>query len=158
MYLVSVYNSPWKCATKSAEFYKRDGAGLVEFDGKLWLLGGWKHGPGCSEVWNTTDGINWVFLGDAPWPARHSAGFVAFDGFLWIVSGDGNTDVWKSPDGINWEMVTNSAPWGMRYCPYVAVFKNKIWLMGGLSWWDDNGIYSDLNTIAYNDVGVQRMV
>ena len=30
----------WRCATMDAAFEPRDGAGLLSFRGKLWLLGG----------------------------------------------------------------------------------------------------------------------
>jgi len=138
---------------ENSPFSPRDGAGLVEFEGKMWLLGGWKHGVTCSEVWNSSDGINWTYINEAPWGARHCAGFVVFNNTMWVISGDGIIDVWRSDDGINWILVTDNPPWGRRYAPYVAVFKNKLWLMGGLSWWDNDGNYNyEKGVQAYNDV------
>ena len=31
----------WHCLTMDAEFEPRDGAGLLSFKGRLWMLGGW---------------------------------------------------------------------------------------------------------------------
>jgi hypothetical protein len=153
-YLVTVKKSPWRWV-RNLPYGNRDGAGVVEFKGKMWTLGGWSvpNGPRNNEVWNTSDGIDWVRLPNAPWQARHCAGFVVYKDAMWVISGHGITDVWKSEDGINWTLVTDKAPWGRRYLPYVAVFKDKLWLMGGLNWYDEDG--NDIferGVQAFNDV------
>lgn len=38
----------WHCATADAEFEPRDGAGLLSFNGRLWMLGGWN--PWCMHT------------------------------------------------------------------------------------------------------------
>jgi len=65
--------------------------------------------------------------------------------------GDNNqnlmNDVWSSPDGINWTCVVQQALWAPRYDFAVAVFDNKLWLMGGYNgstelgdvWYTTNG-------------------
>ena len=137
-YLVMVRKSPWK-KVRSLPYSGGDGSGVVEFKGKIWVIGGWNYATYHSQVWNSSDGVNWTRLPDAPWQPRHCAGFVVYKDAIWVISGRGYPDVWKSGDGINWTLVTDTAPWGRRYLPYVAVFKNKLWLMGGISWYDENG-------------------
>jgi len=160
-YLVTVKKSPWKLRNAAPEFSIRDGASLLEFKNKFWLIGGYKHGYDdgiwwghvCSEVWNSNDGLTWEYITTAPWSDRHCHGTVVFNDALWVISGDAETDVWKSEDGINWTLITNKPPWRRRYAPYVAVFKNKLWLMGGISWWDNNGnTIANKSNKAYNDV------
>ena len=80
---------------------------MCSFNDKLFLLGGWNNyaegqgdieqrgeGQGnfvsetCSEVWTSDDGVEWEFVGDAPWEGRHCFGAVVHDGCMWIVGGD----------------------------------------------------------------------
>jgi len=133
----------WTCVTDSAAFAPRDGAGLLAFDERLWLLGGWNPGDKehfpqiCnSEVWVSENGADWQFVTHAPWEGRHTAGYAVHDGRMWIVGGDANqghyqSDVWSSDDGENWVQVLDDAPWGPRVLHYTVAFHGAIWLMGG---------------------------
>jgi hypothetical protein len=143
----------WQNVTVQAAFAPRDGAGLLSYNNKLWLLGGWNASTAVfpltttNEVWNSTDGAHWTLVkpntsGSATfnpatdWEGRHMAGWVVFNNKLWIVGGDSNqchyqTDAWNSSDGLNWTLVTNSLPWGNRVLFYTLVFNNRIWVMGG---------------------------
>lgn len=146
---VTAQELEWELVNGSAAFGPRDGAGLFVYKNKMWLVGGW-HSDSvpttCSEVWNSTDGIDWnCVTPHAPWPGRHAMGTVVYNDKMWIISGDGNADVWNSEDGYNWTMVADSAPWGKRYKPYILVFHDTIWLMGGFDYF--NGNY-----VVYNDV------
>lgn len=148
----TLYNAP-----SVYDFSPRDGAGLVSFRNELWLLGGWKHGTGpselTSEIWKTHDGITWTFMGVAPWPGRHHFGAVVHQDKIWVMSGDFNADVWSSSDGINWELVTDNPPWGSRYAPYVVTFNNKLWIMGGQTFpMFPDGSYNIGAAYGYNDV------
>ena len=86
----------WIPVNLNAPFAPRDGAGLLSFKGKLWLLGGWNpkdkvNFPSIcnSEVWSSEDGLNWTLeIKEAPWEGRHTAGYVVHDQKMWIVGGD----------------------------------------------------------------------
>lgn len=134
----------WECVTDTAPFAPRDGAGLLSFHGRLWLLGGWNpndkiHFPRIcnSEVWSSRDGLGWrLDMKDAPWEGRHTAGYAVHRDHLWIVGGDGNRghyqpDVWKSPDGLAWERVSRRTPWGERVLHHTVAFAGRMWVMGG---------------------------
>ncbi|MEA3402987.1 MAG: galactose oxidase [Armatimonadota bacterium] len=133
----------WTCLTDSAAFAARDGAGLLSFKGRLWLLGGWnpldkEHFPQIcnSEVWVSDDGRAWELVTHAPWEGRHTAGYAVHEGRMWIVGGDANqghyqSDVWCSEDGEHWELVTDDVPWGPRVLHHTVVHDGFIWLMGG---------------------------
>lgn len=133
----------WTCLTQEAAFAPRDGAGLLSFDGRLWLLGGWNPGDKqffpttCnSELWSTTDGVDWTLHGHAPWEGRHTAGYAVHDQAMWIVGGDCNqghyqNDVWRSTNGIDWEQVLDTVPWGPRALHYTVAFDNAIWVLAG---------------------------
>ncbi|MBL7996062.1 T9SS type A sorting domain-containing protein [bacterium] len=131
----------WQRITSRAPFLERDGAGMVAFNSRLWLLGGWnpfefKPNGVTNEIWSSADGFNWIFEGYAPWSARHLQGKVVFENKIWIIGGDYNdgsykNDVWNSSDGVSWNKVLDNAPWGGRVSAYISIFNNKIWLMGG---------------------------
>jgi hypothetical protein len=141
----------WSLGSEAAEFAGRDGAGAVTFNGKAWLLGGWRWAgaggtnfpqtgtPGCcttSEVWSSADGVTWSFETIAPWAGRHMAGWAVFNGRMWVVGGDNNkgyyeTDVWSSVDGVTWEQVATDVPWAPRVLHYVVAFNGKLYIMGG---------------------------
>jgi N-acetylneuraminic acid mutarotase len=63
-----------------------------------------------------------------------------FKGYLWLVGGDnGNTppwtsssEVWRSPNGKDWKLVTSNL-FDERTNHSLLVFKNKMWLIGGIN-------------------------
>lgn len=146
----------WGKVSDTVPWSPRDGAQLLSFQDKLWLLGGWNNyaegqgspeqrgtGQGkfssetCSEVWASEDGgIEWQLVVDAPWEGRHCFGAVVHDGHMWIVGGDNargpyQHDIWKSRDGKAWECVSELVPWPERALHLVCVFEGSIYVMGG---------------------------
>jgi len=128
----TVWNSTdgvqWEQVTDHAAWSPRISAGLVEFQGKMWILGGTENyyvGDRSSlknDVWCSADGREWTLVTEhAPWSPRAYHAAMALDGKLWVYGG-GNyvpeyqavNDVWCSEDGANWTQVTASAPWPPR--------------------------------------------
>jgi hypothetical protein len=147
----------WQNITMKAPFMACDGAGALVFNGRMYLIGGWrsKSDPvpfprGCTNsVWSSADGLHWTldkpntFLDDSfdptqDWEGRHTAGYVVHQGKMWIVGGDPiqchyQNDVWNSADGKTWTLVNKDkpVPWGPRCLMYVVQFNGYIWVMGG---------------------------
>lgn len=153
----------WEAVTLDAPFAARDGAGLLSYKGKLWLLGGWNPDDKInfpkicnSEVWSSADGVDWKLeTKQAPWEGRHTAGCVVHAEKMWIVGGDCNQghyqpDVWNSSDGVNWTLLHDNVPWGQRVLHHTTVFSGKMWIMGGQTLPDFAS--SKDKTIFYNDV------
>ncbi|TQV74553.1 hypothetical protein FKG94_16205, partial [Exilibacterium tricleocarpae] len=122
---------------------------VVVFDGKLWLVGSEDvFGEVTNSVWSSQDGDEWSSIpNDVAFPGR-MAGYqvVAFDDRLWLVGGltsdfDGGlkNDVWSSLDGSEWTQVPTSEAFPPRYGHQVVVFKNKLWLVGGIAGFDEYG-------------------
>lgn len=140
---------------ESMQFRPRDGAGLLSFQGRLWLLGGWNpddSGSTNSQIWTSIDGRNWSLAATAPWERRHAAGWLVFNDRMWVIGGDKNqghyqNDVWSSPDGVQWDLVTSSPPWSDRALSQVLAFNGRMWLMGGMPVFESNAEH-----VAYNDV------
>lgn len=115
----------------------RDGAGLLAKDGGLYLLGGWNGDgePVGSEVWFTTDLVNWELrTRNAPWPDRHGAGWVVHQDRLYVIGGDFLDDVWSSADGVNWTQHAASAPFGKRYAPNAVSHNGELLFYNGMNW------------------------
>lgn len=133
----------WEMVNTQCAFSNRDGAGLLSFNGKLWLLGGWNPydttllpGYTLNEVWSSVDGANWVLDTVAPWDPRHTSGWLVYDNKMWVIGGDGNSgylinDVWSSTDGHTWIQVTDSLPMPARMTHMTAVRDNKMLVFGG---------------------------
>jgi hypothetical protein len=85
----------WTQATSNAGWQPRADHKLVDFDDKLWVIGG---GPG--DIWTSADGTNWQQSPDTlTWGnmSRHTA--LSFQGHLWVLGGgpfpgSGTADVW----------------------------------------------------------------
>ncbi|MBP7515354.1 MAG: hypothetical protein KA791_12445 [Flavobacteriales bacterium] len=132
----------WENVSTSLPFTPRDGSGLLNHDGKMWLLGGWDppfHEPNytTNEVWSSTDGTNWDFITEAPWEGRHCAGWLVHDGAMWVIGADPQanaiSDVWRSSDGLNWVQVLDTIP-GMsplRSNHFTASMGGEMFCMGG---------------------------
>lgn len=137
----------WHKKGNNAPWSGRDGAGLLELNGDLYLLGGWRYvGPGIAgtnnEVWMLPKGREtWQRLANAPWNPRHTAGWLVHDEKLWVIGGDVNSryyqkDVWCGTPWrgtIKWELVDAVAPWADpgRVQHVVFSFGGKIVLVGG---------------------------
>ncbi len=138
-FAISPYD--WVSVQSSLPFTPRDGAGLLNFQNKMWLLGGWDppyHPPNNthSEVWSSNDGVTWNFETTAPWPGRHCSAWLTDSLNMYVIGGDQQsgclTDVWKSADGINWILLEDTIPeYNARNNPNYAYANEKFYLFGG---------------------------
>ena len=78
----------------------------------------------------------------APFAARDGAGAVVFKKRMWLLGGWNprdqahfpaicNSEVWSSADGTNWKLELARAPWEPRHTAGYAVYKDRIWIIGG---------------------------
>jgi len=132
-------------------FSERYGHQVVEFNGRLWLIGGVHTGTGddedtlTNEVWSSRDGVTWIqqqTVGDVFTP-RSGHQVVVYGNKLWLIGGRGVddilgraiggelNDVWSSEDGIHWEERTASAAFTPRAGHRVVVHGEQLWLVGG---------------------------
>ena len=129
----------WRLAATGVPFAARNTGGMAEYNGRMWVLGGWTLVNGVqqrsSDVWSSGNGTNWVMAtGQAPWSGRNEFGVAGFGGRLWVLGGtDGavRNDVWSSVDGAVWTQETGAAGWSGRYGFGCVVFQNQLWVLGG---------------------------
>ena len=153
----------WKLENKQASWTPRAAAAVVEFKGKLWLLGGTENyyfGDEKSlknDVWSSADGKKWKLeTASAGWAPRAYHQAAVLNGKIYVFGG-GNyvpeykalNDVWSSTDGIHWKMETSSAPWHERIWFSSLVYRDRIWLLGGWS----NNPYKNWNDVWYSKDG-----
>jgi hypothetical protein len=153
----------WKQAAESASWSPRTAAAVVQFKGKLWILGGTENyyfGDNNSlknDVWFSSDGKSWkLATGNAGWPPRAYHQAAVLNGRIYIFGG-GNyvpeyhalNDVWSSADGVEWRCETSGAPWHSRLWFSSVVYRDRIWLMGGWS----NNPYKNWDDVWYTKDG-----
>ena len=113
---------------------------VVDFKGKMWLMGGWGPTIGYnSDIWSSENGADWKLETEAAaWPAREGHQLLVFQNKIWLIGGvryDKQqlfNDVWYSEDGVNWVEATDNAGWSPRWDHAVGVFDNKLWLIDGM--------------------------
>lgn len=148
----STNGTDWQQETKSAGWSPRIAAGLVEFKGRLWMMGGtedYYFGDDKSlknDVWSSADGKEWKLETEhAEWSSRGYLQAVALNNKLYVFGGGNYTpayhaknDVWSSEDGIHWTCETDAAPWSPRLWFSGIVYRGQMWVLGGWSKEHDN--------------------
>ncbi len=139
----------WDLQTEGAAWTPRIASAVVEFKGKLWLLGGiedYYFGTDKSlknDVWYSSNGKDWSqATANAGWSPRAYHQAAVLNGKMYVFGG-GNyvpqyqayNDVWSSEDGITWEQVSEGAPWQARLWFSSVVYRERIWVIGG---WSNN--------------------
>ncbi len=149
----------WVLVTEKAAWHERDSSGELVFHGRLWMLGGWfdSYSAPPRDVWNSSDGRSWNLVTDnAPWKYSDLAMSAVFQDHMWVMGGWTNgrlpqhgatNEVWSSTDGKTWKLVAPAAAWSPRLAAGVAVFKNRLWILGGT----ENYYFGDQSSLK-NDV------
>jgi hypothetical protein len=137
----------WEQVTAGAGWSPRLAGVAVEFKDRMWMLGGTENyyfGDAASlknDVWSSADGAVWKSAtASAAWSPRAYHQAVVLKEKIYVLGG-GNyvpeyhaqNDVWSSPDGVNWTCETESAPWAPRLWFSAAVYRDRIWVLGGWS-------------------------
>ena len=137
----------WQQVTAAAGWSPRITAGLVEFRGRMWILGGTENYYFGDEkrlkndVWSSADGKEWKLeTANAAWSPRayHQAVVLnekiyVFGGGNYVPAYHATNDVWSSSDGVNWTRETEAAPWPARLWFSGAVYRDRMWVLGGWS-------------------------
>lgn len=146
----------WRMVTERADWSARCAGVAVEFQQKIWLLGGTENyyfGDNQSlknDVWSATNGKDWQLeCAHAEWRPRAYHQAVVMGDRLFVLGG-GNyvpehlafNDVWSTRDGTSWQMETESAPWAPRIWFTAVSYRNRIWVLGG--WSQETGNLGDV--------------
>lgn len=142
------------------------------FQNKIWIMGGQtvpQIAPAkeifYSDLWNSEDGKNWKKVSDNNlWNARGLiGGNIVFNNSIWILGGGKYetpsysahrlyNDIWSSNDGVKWNLVKQTAEWDPRVYHDIAIWDNKIWVIGGTSVGFVKGL-ENRNDVWYSEDG-----
>lgn len=134
----------WVQVTAKADFTPRDSCGELVFKNRMWLLGGWLNSfqDPPRDVWSSADGIKWdKVTGEAPWKHSDFPMTAVFNDRMYIMGGwhggrlahaSASSAVWSSTDGATWKQETETAGWSPRMAAGIVVFKDRLWIMGGI--------------------------
>jgi hypothetical protein len=108
----------------------------------VWKDRMWAIGP---SSFSSTDGLHWRPEAIQSPELNRS---VVFNDMLVNIHG---ATVMATRDGTSWTTMTDTAPWGiLREKPAVVVYRDKIWVIGGVS------DYGTPNEMLHNDVWASR--
>jgi len=145
----------WVNVTDKAEWQARDSAGEFVFQDHLWILGGWfdAKAPNPRDVWTSRNGKVWTRIVEvAPWAYSDLSVVLIHRNRMWVMGGrklpgkDNSNEVWSSPDGAAWTL-EGRAGWCPRVSPAFAVFKGRMWVLGGTE-----SFYDHSDAMVKNDV------
>jgi len=153
VYRNDVWNSAdgihWTSVAAWTSWYPRYGHQALSFDGKLWVLGGYFHygsWDGLStDVWYSYDGISWKIAAyGRPYGLTGEMAVTTTARRIWMIGGalctvlgdvvEPLNEVLYSNDGSSWQYATTAAPWERRTDAAVLVYKQRLWILGGLCW------------------------
>jgi D-alanyl-D-alanine carboxypeptidase len=150
----------WTLLAKNTAWEPRWDMEISEFNNKLWLTGGMTSVAKIfGDEWVTEDGINWrQVYQDAPFGKRQGHGAIASNGNLILIGGirdtnDTDGEIWATTDGVNWQGIKTK--WVSREDHGVTLFKNKIWVLGGMDSkynWLGEILYSNFKTFDGNRI------
>lgn len=133
----------WETIAETSNIPKRVFYGLIVFDHKMWLLGGFDGTKHHNDVWNSTDGITWKLVTESTaWSQRNVGAVTVFNNRMWMIGGgeiDGyrvtnpnsRNEIWSSADGVNWRQEASRITEDGRYVGgSIAVWDNRLWLVG----------------------------
>ncbi|QDU98348.1 Kelch repeat-containing protein [Lignipirellula cremea] len=152
----------WDQATDNAGWTPRIAAAVVEFKGRMWLLGGTENyyfgdeKSAKNDVWSSADGKHWEQVVEhAGWSPRAYHQAVVLNDKIYVFGGGNYTpeyhalnDVWSSSDGEHWTKLPD-APWSPRLWFSAAVYRDRMWVLGG---WKGNP-WTNLGDVWYSADG-----
>lgn len=149
----------WKQVAEHATWSPRDSCGECVLNGRMYLIGGWLNSfeDGPRDVWSSADGKEWKLeTKSAPWKHADLSTTLVFDKKMWLMGGwhggrlehaTASNETWSSTDGANWKQETAAAGWSPRLGAAGVVFKNRMWILGGLAKYyfgDDKDLHNDV--------------
>jgi len=141
-------NAPWPSRWDHA---------TAVFDNKIFLTGG-------MDLKNNVYNDEWYFDGNkwnqvlVPWEERQGHALIEYENELWLIGrlndfeNKGENNIWTSKDGMTWNKFNEQIPWTGREDFESVVFKDKIWVLGGM---DSNWRWR--NDVWYLEKGINNL-
>lgn len=157
----SVYNEVWYTDDgeiwydygNTIAFDERYDFGLVEYNNKLWVVGGFNSGDtALSDVWSSTDGFTWTEVTQVSgYTARGNHATWTYGGCIWIHGGIGTTNIYQTTDGATWTEVAADAGVGQRTGHGVISYNGYMFMVAGMDTaTPQNDVYSSTDGITWS--------
>ena len=147
----------------------RASAGYVVHDGRMWIVGGDPLlGHYQDDVWCSSDGVDWRWVNrhnPVPWGPRSLHYTFVFQQRIWVLGGQTTPqfapgdeifydDVWNTDDGLHWDRVDMTRPFTPHRAMIggSAVFRDRIWLLGGWVGQDVADVWYSPDGISWHEV------
>lgn len=172
-----VYEKVWNnidgIAVNSAPWGKRYSHAMSVYDSRMWISGGLDNSDTPqSDIWYSSDGINWSLSATSLSGVRFDHAMVAYNGGIYVVGGssslslavDPYRDIWYTSDGVTWAEVeipdVMSSRFGRDMRDRAFVFDKKMYIIfeGNEIWYTDNGtdwVTASLFGAKFNEFGAQ---
>lgn len=132
----------WTQLTGAAPWSPRCDFAFLSFKDRLWVIGGETECPfgpsrASDEVWRSTDGKDWELAGRLPGGPLAYATACTDGTAIYLLGGHGGkagpqNRVWRSENGEDWRCI-GELPLGLpRWAASTCVFKNQLFLFGGM--------------------------
>jgi len=171
----STDGTSWTLVAPEIPWKGQYASGGAVFADKMWVISRKKGAESGNDIWSSKDGKHWTLASSgSPFSKRQLFSDVAaFKGRLWVVGGGGAgyhpfrayNDVWSSADGKSWTKATDQAPFPVRIWNSSAVYRNRLWFMGGFraepTWNNFNDVWysadgADWSSLATEDIWSPR--
>ena len=112
---------------------------VVEFNNKIWLIGGYSQRQVSDRIYSSVDGRAWkreyADSNAQALPAYYKANVVEFNNELWLIGGvnaqnQSDARIWKSADGVDWQLLKNEAQTGILKSTTLVNGNGQLWLVG----------------------------
>ena len=155
--LNDVFELAWTEATTSAAFGGVYGHKIIEFNNKLWMLGGIRGINRLNEVWSSTDGINWTQeTTSGIFSPRNGHQVVEFNSKLWVIGGftpqGRSNEIYSSANGTDWTLENTSGIFSARADHAAVVFNGQIYVVGGSDGNMLNDVWTSSNGTSWTQV------
>lgn len=124
----------WVSVSTDASWTARFGHQCVVFNQGIFLMGGQDATGYLNDVWFSPDGKTWTQqVTTATWSARIWFSALVYQNKIYVLGGYNGAALqscYSTSDGINWTN-TGNLP-GIRYGMCATVYKNTMWLVGGI--------------------------
>lgn len=126
-------------------FGARIGQSLIVFDDKMWMIGGYDtdrgEDPMLGQIYNTTDGINWIEVNKHDLPIIFIDQAIVFNNKIFVFGGlfnpystsSENPVIYSSSNGIDWTLEASDVLDTYDAFASAIVFNDQLYLMNAFS-------------------------